>query len=81
MITVFNRKELYITFDIEDMMRVRNLLKDNNIDYDIKISSRDFWSRGRTGSFGINQKCNYEYKFYVKRPSYEKAVYCINQPR
>ncbi len=81
MITFLTRKELYITFNIEEMVRVRNILKDNNIEYDIKIFSRDFWSRGRTGSFGINQSYNYEYKFYVKRSEYEKALHFINQNR
>lgn len=79
MITFFTRKELFLTYNVEEMMRIRNVLHDNNIEYHVKVGSRDFWSRGRTGSFGINQNCNYEYKFYVKKPDYEKALYLIHK--
>lgn len=34
MITIFNRKELITTFDMKKQADVRNILKDNDIDYD-----------------------------------------------
>ncbi len=81
MITIFNRKEVFITFNMNEMVRIKNILKDKNIEHYVKVAGRDFWSRGRTGSFGIDQSCNYEYKFYVKRSDYDSAIRYINEKR
>ena len=81
MITIFNRTELYITFNIDDCARVRNILNDKNIEYSVKITSRDFWTRGRTGSFGTDMRFNNEYKFYVKRSDQAAAIRYIHENR
>lgn len=81
MITIFNRKEVFITFNMNEMVRIKNILKDKNIENYVKVAGRDFWSRGRTGSFGIDQSCNYEYKIYVKRSDYDSAIRYINEKR
>ena len=81
MITIFNRKEVFITFNMNEMTRIKNLLNDKKIEPSIKVFGRDFWRRGRTGSFGIDQSCNYEYKFYVKRNDYDSAIRYINEKR
>ena len=81
MITILNRKELFLTFSMEECSRIKNILCDNNIEFYIKTSTRDFWNRRRTGSFGVNMNYNYEYKFFVKGSDYEKAIYLINKPR
>lgn len=81
MITIFNRKEIFITYDANEQLRIRNLLRDNNIEHCTVCKGRNDRNRGRTGSFGINMSCNYEYKIYVKRRDYEKAVLAINKKR
>lgn len=83
MITVLNRKELAITFDMKEQARVRNLLADHNIDYDIKTVNRMSPSpvaagaRSRTGTFGQSQDTMYEYIIYVHKNDYEKALHLI----
>ena len=81
MITIFNRTELYITFSMEEASRVRSALCSNKIEYSVKVSNRDFWTRGRTGSFGMDMRHNSEYKFYVKRSDQAAAIRCIHENR
>ena len=85
MVTVFNRKELMMTFDLNEQVRIRNLLADHGIDYYIKTINRtspsplSVGSRGRTGTFGLNQNNVYEYKIYVKKEDYDKAIFFIRR--
>ena len=37
MITIFNRKELIITYDMQKQSEVRTLLQNNGIKYDVKV--------------------------------------------
>lgn len=84
MITIFNRRELTITFDIKKQAKIRDLLAQNNIPYIIKVVNRkspsafDAGLRARTGTFGENLNVAYEYIFYVKRSNYEYALAIIN---
>lgn len=82
MITILNRKELAVTMDMNRQSEIRTILSNNNIDYSIKttnlqsaplVGSR----RGRTGNFGINQDYSYEYKIYVNKDDYDKAIHLI----
>ena len=56
MITIFNRKELTITYDLNEQARVRTLLAAEGIDYSVKTVNRmsaspfSAGSRGRTGT-------------------------------
>ena len=77
MITFFNRKELFITFSNSEYIRIKNILSDNRIEYSVKCTNRQFWNRSRTGSFGLNSEYLYDYKIYVKREDYKKALYLI----
>ena len=82
MIIIFNRKELLITLDMNRKSNVRDILAENGIEYAIKVTNlqrafRNRSNRGRSGSFGINQKYIYEYKVYVRKDDYEKAVLLI----
>ena len=59
MITIFNRKELLVTFDLKRQNYVRDILSANGIDYVIKVVDRQnssFFSnsRARVGSLGMN---------------------------
>ena len=84
MITVFNRKELLITMDINKQADVRNILSANGIPYVIKttnLQSSQFAgsNRGRIGTFGVDQNFSYEYKIFVHKNDYGKAVGLIKK--
>ena len=87
MITVFNRKELTVTYDMEEQSRIRALLAGEGIDYSVKtvdrLSASPFsaGSRGRTGTYGQNTGTMIEYIIYVKRAAYERAKSAINKQR
>ncbi len=84
MITVFNRKELLITHDMNEQSRVQSALSNAGIEYHVKVSNREGSSlaentRGRLGSAGLNSGMCYEYKIYVKRDSYDAAIQAIRR--
>ncbi len=85
MITIFNRKELTITFSMKRQLDVREILTNNKIDYSIKTINRKSPSpfssgtRARTGTFGENLETSYEYIFYVKKEDYEQARHILNE--
>lgn len=86
MITIFNRKELYMTYDMNVLANVRNLLADHNIDYDYKFIDRKSpspmaaGSRARTGTAFEKREIEVQYYIYVHKNDYEKAkaVLCEN---
>ena len=79
MLTVFNRRELLTTFSMEEQARVRDILAQNRIDYRVKAVSPTARStfgdvgRSRTGSFGVNGDCAYQYYIYVHKRDYDRA--------
>ena len=82
MITIFNRKELIITMEMKRQSEVRDILSQNGIDYTVKTTNLQATAvvgsqRGRTGNFGINQDYSYEYKIYVHKKDFERAVSLI----
>ncbi|MFI3175160.1 MAG: hypothetical protein R3Y53_08215 [Bacillota bacterium] len=83
MITIFNRKELTITFSMKIQSEVRETLQANHIEYSIKTINRKSPSplsagtRASTGTFGENLDLAYEYIIYVKKQDYEHASYLI----
>ena len=81
MITPFNRRELITTFSMDTQAKVRDILSQNSIDYQIKTSnhSSGMYTRGRTGSFGQSSNYAYQYTIFVRRQDYENALYLINK--
>ena len=85
MITVFNRAELCITYDLNEQYRIRNILVDNGIPYRVKTknltspSAFGTGSRERSGTFGLNMDCIYEYIIYVHKNDYEYASHLIHE--
>jgi hypothetical protein len=83
MLTVFNRRELTITYDMNRFADIRVLLARNGINYSIRVINRnspspfDAGSRARTGTFGQNLKFEYEYIVYVHKSDYDKALAII----
>lgn len=79
MITIFNRKEICITHDIQEQMRVRDALKAHHIKYILRTrfpASHGF-RRGITAGMNVQQM--YEYKIYVHKKDYEVALYSIKK--
>ena len=70
MITVFNRKELLVTYSMELQSKAR-------IDYIVDTGGTAARSIGSgpigVDRFGTNPACSCEYKIYVNRKDYEKA--------
>ena len=60
MLTIFNRKELFVAYDMGRQAEIRNTLTANGIDYKVKVVNHSTVSlggeitRARTGSFGEN---------------------------
>ena len=79
MLTILNRRELLTTCSMEEQNRVRNILAQNHIDYRIKTvnpSARATFAgsgRSRTGSFGVDVNCAYQYYIYVHKDDYALA--------
>lgn len=87
MITVFNRKELTVTYDMKEQARIRTLLAEGGIDYSVKTVNRlsaspfSVGSRARTGTYGQNTAAMIEYIIYVKKADYERAKSAIHKER
>lgn len=78
MITIFNRREVCLTFDVHKLARIRETLSSHGIDYKIKSFNRagnNFGgsSRVRVGNFGINVEYGQEYAVFVKKDDFEEA--------
>ena len=65
MITIFNRRQLIITYDITIQSKIRDILAANMVDYTINPVM---------GLYGSAQT---EYKIYVHKKDYEQACYLI----
>lgn len=85
MITIFNRKELFVTFDMQKQAEIRQILQAHGIDYQIKVTNRKSpspigaGSRARTGTFGENLSIANEYRIFVHKDDYEQAVYLMQK--
>ena len=83
MITIFNRKEVCITYDMNRQAEIRNILQGANIDYIIRTKNRTETmlvrggTRAYTGSWGNRQMIDYEYHIYVHKDDYERALYLM----
>ncbi len=69
--------------DFNKQADVRGILSTNNIPYVIKTTNLQSSPivgshRGRLGNFGINQDYSYEYKIYVTKRDFDKALYLIH---
>ena len=85
MITIFNRKEIYLTYSMSKQAKIRDKLSQSNIKYYVKTINRMSPSpfargmRSRTGSFGQNIDSNYKYVIYVHKKDYEQAKSVISK--
>ena len=73
MITLFNRAELLITYDLNRFNRVRDALAGAGIDYTYRTKDLASHNRGRDGAFAIDQDARVEYKLYVHKNQLDRA--------
>lgn len=83
MIYIWNRKEVYNGFSIEEFNRIKEILSVKRIEYNFRTVNRTTYSafdstRGRIGSIGENLKYSYEYYIYVHKDNYDDAQFAIN---
>ena len=87
MLTIFNRKELITTMDMQRQSNIRSILSANGIAYTVRTEnlqgSSAFGGRsrgrsgGRSGSFGVDPNYSYEYHIYVHKNDHENALRLI----
>lgn len=71
----FNRKEVYFGYSLDMYSKIRDILSENKISYDIKVlNNLGHTERGRSGSFGMKQSHPYQYYIYVKSNDYDEAT-------
>ncbi len=83
MITVFNRKEICTTYDLEEQNKIKSILKENNISYDIVAKNMTSPTPVALGgkelaTYGLDLSHCIEYKIYVKKQDFETAMYLIS---
>ena len=83
MITIFNQRELTITFSAEQQAKIRDLLCANKIKYKLKIVNRNSPTvfgdtRASLGRFGEDMAFANEYIIYVYKKDYDFAQAVIN---
>lgn len=83
MITIFNRRELYVTFDMKKFNEIRTCLDQAGIEYTYRTVSQNGSAgvapnnRSRMGGAGVNLEKDLEYLVYVKKADYEKAIHLL----
>lgn len=74
MITIFNRKELLSTNEMQRQAQAGQRLADSGIDYHVKVINRNSPSPLAAGSrFGEKLEFAYTYIIYVKRTDFSRA--------
>ena len=79
MITVFNRKEVFVGTSLDRFNEVCSRLSQNSIKYTYRVVDRNSSNfaggqRGRTGTFGQNLSTSKTYYIYVHKKDYDKAI-------
>ncbi|MEK5443415.1 MULTISPECIES: hypothetical protein [unclassified Fredinandcohnia] len=80
----FNLVDVYIGFSMEELLKIRAILKRENIKYTYKIfDPSENWLgpgtiRGNFGSFGMNKNYEKQYIVSVRKKDAENAKYFIH---
>lgn len=85
MITIFNRKEVITTYDVEKYANTRDDLRDAGIEIKIRVKRTGYnkYPTGKGSGVGrgtlFGRKHNgLEYTIYVKETDYNRAVHIIH---
>lgn len=83
MIPVWRRKEIRITYSMEEQDQIRETLSKSGIACEIRTKDQTaptlFSSRGRSGTMFIRMDAAVEYKIYVDRDDYERALHELDK--
>ena len=77
MLTIFNRKELITTMDMQRQANIRSILSANGIAYTVRTENLQGSSAFGGRSFGVDPNYSYEYHIYVHKNDYENALRLI----
>ena len=73
---IFNRRDLFITRRLNDLVRVEENLEKNGIKYQVKPGNLINHGKYR-GVPGIRMEYAYEYRVYVHKNDYDRAKHVI----
>lgn len=84
MITIFNRRELTVTYSMSEQTEIREALAGEGIPYRVRTvdslgSGPLPGGRARMGNAGVNASRTVEYIFYVRREDFDRALSVIGQ--
>lgn len=83
MLTIFSRRELFITFSMDEQMRICNQLADAGIAYQLKTIQTGSGGRRSAGRgmvrLGELPQYNCEYLFFVHKNDWEQARHVIGR--
>jgi len=74
---IFNRREIYMTMDLQKFNQIVGLLEKENINFFYKTRNTSGVSSGTVQSFGLNSNCMIQYYVYVHKNDYDKACVAI----
>ena len=80
MLTIFNRREVFLTMEPCRQAEIRGILAAHGIDYCVRTTNllrRGAGGRGGMVNVIADQSHAYEYRIYVHRKDYEKAARLI----
>lgn len=81
MVAIWNQKEVYIGYSLQQFNEARRILSANNINYRHKLVNNISSRRGRTGTFGENSNYSVTYYIYVHKKDYECACTVLSKSR
>lgn len=74
MLTIFNRKEVLVTYSVKDQADAREILRNQGIQYRVKSGSS---RTSRNPLAGVDSV--YEYRIYVHKDDWARAKYYLAQ--
>lgn len=77
MITIFNRKEIFTTFDLGAYQNVKQQLHQAGIRYRTGITNMNR-NHHRNGMTSLQMKYAVQYRIFVHKKDVSKAVHCIH---
>ena len=75
MIMFWRRREVLLTYSMEERARVCDALAANGIDYEVFVKDLSARQWDRPGTLGINMNAAIEYKVTVDKDDYDEACY------
>lgn len=84
---ILTRRELYTTYDLNNLNNIRDILNQHGIKYEIKTTnsrSGNGWgghSSHRSGAAFEKSSVSYIYKVYVRKEDFDAATHAIELPK